>query len=336
MASSLQPHKHEYGVMTVLFATSRELASQPGQPAFGAKRAAQITYGSCDVSIPREHRMGVLESPSIWRFEFRPDPNEHIVLLGTKIEDRDRFFADLVARAAKDGKRSTFLFVHGYNVSFEDAARRTAQIAYDLGFKGAPVFYSWPSEGKEAAYMADEQAVEWAESGLRRFLSDYLNTRGVDNVYVIAHSMGNRALTRALADVLKSQPALSSKIGEVILAAPDIDADVFRDEIAPRMTEWKRPITLYASSKDRALEASKFVHRYPRAGEAGPAIVVVPGVETIDATNRSTDLIDHSYFGDNDSILADMFYMFRGRAAKDRFGLIPMQVPAGDYWMFVK
>ena len=130
--------------------------------------------------------------------------------------------------------------------------------------------------------------------------------------------------------------ALSSKIGEVILAAPDIDADVFRDEIAPRMTEWKRPITLYASSKDRALEASKFVHRYPRAGEAGPAIVVVPGVETIDATNRSTDLIDHSYFGDNDSILADMFYMFRGRAAKDRFGLIPMQVPAGDYWMFVK
>ena len=35
------------------------------------------------------------------------------------------------------------MFVHGFNVSFADAARRTAQIAYDLAF-GGPGALSWP------------------------------------------------------------------------------------------------------------------------------------------------------------------------------------------------
>ena len=57
-------------------------------------------------------------------------------------------------RAARD---DAFLFIHGYNVTFEGAARRTAQMAYDLGFNGAAVFYSWPSQGTPTAYTIDEQ-----------------------------------------------------------------------------------------------------------------------------------------------------------------------------------
>lgn len=337
MASTLQPKTNDYAVMRVMFATDRKpIPGESGKVGFGAQRANAVSYGTCDVSIPRDHLMGDMETPSIWRLEFRPDPSAHIVVLETRVEDKQRFFADLGARVQGAGKQSTLLFVHGYNVSFEDAARRTAQIAYDLGFEGVPVFYSWPSVGKEAAYMADEQSVEWTESGLRQFLVDYLSTPGIDHVYIIAHSMGNRALTRSLAAVLKEKPELAAKVGEVVLAAPDIDAEVFRDQIAPAMVALKRPITLYASSKDRALAASQLVHRYPRAGEAGPAIVVVPGIDTIDASSRSTDFIGHSYFGDSDSILADMFYMFRGRLVQERFGLLPMKASNGAYWVFAK
>jgi esterase/lipase superfamily enzyme len=43
-----------------------------------------------------------------------------------------------------------FYNVHGYNVSFDDAALRTAQLAYDLTFDCPAAFFSWPSKGTEA------------------------------------------------------------------------------------------------------------------------------------------------------------------------------------------
>ena len=92
---------------------------------------------------------------------------------------------------------NAFVFVHGYNVTFEDAARWTAQITYDLGFDGAPTFYSWPSRGSVPAYTIDEQNIEWTQSNLRRFLEDFFTRSQAQNVYLIAHSIGNRALTRA-------------------------------------------------------------------------------------------------------------------------------------------
>ena len=49
------------------------------------------------------------------------------------------------------GLRERYETHHG--VTFKDAARRTAQMAYDLGFPGAPVFYSWPSAGTSTGFI---------------------------------------------------------------------------------------------------------------------------------------------------------------------------------------
>ena len=39
------------------------------------------------------------------------------------------------AKSSKEAKvLDVLVFVHGYNVGFEDAARRAAQLAYDLNF----------------------------------------------------------------------------------------------------------------------------------------------------------------------------------------------------------
>jgi esterase/lipase superfamily enzyme len=48
--------------------------------------------------------------------------------------------------------------VHGFNVSFENALRRTAQIAYDLDFDGAPFLFSWPSRDSLLSYASDWQS----------------------------------------------------------------------------------------------------------------------------------------------------------------------------------
>lgn len=325
----------DYAVVKTFFATDRNLTgkTKPDEM-FGASRS-NITYGTCDVSIPRDHRMGELESPSIWRLEFREDPAKHVVLLSVAISPKDKFYSDVAARVHHFPKSSAFLFVHGYNVTFEDAARRTAQIAYDLGFEGAPIFYSWPSQGTTPAYTIDEQNIEWTQTNLRSFLDDFFTRSDAQNVYLIAHSMGNRALTRAVASLLTDKPALRSRLKEVILTAPDIDAEVFKRDIAPALAATGRPVTLYASSEDLALIASKKVHGYPRAGDSGQGLVVVPGIETIDATHVDTSLLGHSYFAEARSVLSDMFYLIRNdQRADQRFGLRPIDAQVGRYWEF--
>lgn len=325
----------DYARVSVFFATDRNLTGKT-KPAemFGGGRS-NITYGTCDVSIPRDHRMGELESPSVWRLEFREEPARHVVLLSISTAAKEQFFADVAARVRRSGKSNAFLFVHGYNVTFEDAARRTAQITYDLGFEGAPVFYSWPSQGTTAAYTVDEQNIEWAQANLRGFLDDFLTRSDAQNVYLIAHSMGNRALTRAVASLLTDKPALRKRLREVILTAPDIDAEVFKRDIAPALAATGRPVTLYASSEDLALVASKKVHGYPRAGDSGQGLVVIPGIETIDATQVDSSLLGHSYFAEARSVLADMFYLIRnGQRADQRFGLRSVDGQAGRHWEF--
>ena len=156
----------------------------------------------------------------------------------------------------RSAKKNAFVFVHGYNVAFEDATRRTAQISYDLGFDGAPVFYSWPSQGTVARYIVDETNIEWAQANIKRFLEDLASNSDAENIYLTAHSMGSRGLTRAFTELVAEKPALRTRFREVILAAPDIDAEVFKRDIAPKLA----PATLYASSQDKALELSRKFH----------------------------------------------------------------------------
>lgn len=323
-----------YAIERVYFATDRNRTSGSGaQDMFGGLRGAAISYGSCEVSIPRDHRMGEMESPSIWRLEFREDPNRHVVLLKTQVSTADEFFRDVGQRVRQSHGKNAFVFVHGYNVTFADAARRTAQMAYDLGFDGVPVFYSWPARGDTAKYTIDEQSIEWSEANMKRFLSDFFARSSAQNIYLIAHSMGSRGLTRALAAVMSEHPEFRSRLKELVLAAPDIDAEVFVRDIVPALAQANRPITLYASSTDRALLASRIVHGFDRAGFAGAHLVIAPGIETIDATNVDTSLLGHSYFGDNRTLISDLYYLIRdGMPANSRFGL--KKSSTGTYWVF--
>ena len=125
---------------------------------------------------------------------------------------------------------------------------------------------------------------------------------------------------------------------EIILAAPDIDADTFKDEIAPRIIAAESPtthLTLYASSKDEALLASKKFHGYARAGDAGDLQLILTGLEYIDASSVDTGFLGHSYYGDNRSVIADIHYLIDGhvRACK-RFSLKEIHLANGSRCVF--
>lgn len=323
----------KFNTVKVFYGTDRNKTNKTSlNDYFGDKRSS-VSYGQIDISIPFNHKVGQIEAPSIWRLEFREDPVKHVSMLSLVEMDKATLFKTVNKRLNDSGTNSAFIFFHGYNVSFSAAAKRTAQMAYDLKFPGIPFFYSWPSAGKVSAYTKDEVNIQWSEPHIKAFLNDVATETKIENIYLIAHSMGNRGLTRALASLISEKPELKSKFKEVILAAPDIDAEVFKRDIVPKLTSHNLPITLYASADDKALLASKEMHGYPRAGDTGESIIVEQGMETIDATGLDTGFLRHSYFSETQPMLIDIRELALKRLRADQRELLE-KVNGKGYWKF--
>ncbi len=328
-----------YKVVRVFFGTDRNVQAGATSPAdrFGSERGHKITYGSCEVSIPRNHVTGELERPFVFK-SLLESPEKHIVLLRIDLRSQDEFHAEVASALAVAPERRALIFVHGFNNSFEEAAHRTAQIAHDVKFTGVPLFYSWPSKASALDYSFDVNNADQAVTYLKSFLRDIAQKQSFDSITLIAHSMGNRALTQAFLELKNELGAEKLKVfKELILAAPDIDADFFRNNIAPRLTSISTGITLYASSKDRALLASKKFNGSPRAGDAGNGLVLYSGIETIDATAVSTDLfwgLGHGYVADSRPILDDLNRLVMGNIRARKRGLAETVTGDGIYWKF--
>ncbi len=315
--------------------TERRAEIDPGR--YYGNHRGSLAFGSCDVSIPETHERGELESPSVFRLEFAEKPHRHVVLLDVEPLGRDGFLQACRGRVERSARREALVFVHGYNVTFEDAARRTAQLAYDLEFDGAPLFFSWPSQGGLLQYAVDETNAVWTVPHLKEFLLTVARQTGAEAVHLVAHSMGNRALTSALQQLSYELGEESSVFHEVVLTAPDIDAEVFRRDIAPAIVKTARRVTLYASSKDEALALSKRVHGYPRAGDSGRDLVVVPGIDTIDVSAVDTSLLGHSYYGDNHTVIADLAtLLLERRPPPERPWLKAMDEGARRWWVLLR
>jgi esterase/lipase superfamily enzyme len=150
-------------------------------------------------------------------------------------------------------------------------------------------------------------------------------------ITLLAHSMGNEVLASALTHLGTAGPM----IREVVLAAPDIDAGIFLRDVAPALARSSRRTTLYASSSDEALVASKRLNGAWRAGDTGSGLVLAPMVETVDVSAVSTGFLGHSYYGDNRSVLSDLFAIMRAHLPPDdRFGLRVADHNGGRYWVF--
>jgi esterase/lipase superfamily enzyme len=302
-----------------------------------AENEDPLEYGICEISIPPNHKVGEIETPKWWKLEFWPDPEKHVILQQVDIESKDSFFLKMAETVQASERKEAFIFIHGYNTSFEEAALRTGQMAFDLGFDGAPIMYTWPSRGDTAAYLLDGESANWTGPHFKQFLLDVRDRSGADTIHLIAHSMGNRVLARAFAELSEvEEQAISEKFKNVILTAPDIDAEVFKNEIAPAILKSQSHITLYASSNDLALEASQKLHGYPRAGDSDhDDLVVIFGIETIDATGVNTSFLGHSYFAESPYILSDIYRIIdQGLRASERVGLVAKEDRFGTtYWI---
>lgn len=323
--------------VTVYYATDRQYQASSHNYGWQPNRAAPyLSYGSVLVSIPEKRAPGELPLPPWYDIVSSDDAQQYVLIKGTTRLSRADFLATVKARVqAAPERRAAFIYIHGYSNSFDDAARRTAQMAVDLDIGALPVFYSWPSKGTLAAYEYDQNAAEWTQAHLQAFLADFAENSSATDIYIIAHSMGNRPMTLALANLLEKRPDLLPLFKQVVLAAPDINADVFRDQIAPRFASLKLPATLYASANDKAIRASYNFADWDRIGDIRGPVVGIPGMELVDASAVIMNFMGHDYFASNRVLLTDIATMIKtGQRAKNRGGLkgIPSQAP--QYWAF--
>jgi esterase/lipase superfamily enzyme len=250
--------------------------------------------------------------------------------------DGEHFWHQLGGRLdlLNTAERQAVIFVHGYNVSFHDAALRAAQIGFDLSVKGAMAFFSWPSRGNLRGYMVDEATIEASEDDIADFMTNFVTRSGAEAVHIIAHSMGNRGVLRAVNRIAqRAQQRSGVPFGQVILAAADVDADSFR-RLSTAYTKVARQTTLYVSKRDRAVEVSHWLHQFPRAGFM-PPVCVVPGIDTVGVANIDMTLLGHGYIGEAREVLTDIYQLIAtGSPPHQRFGLEEQKTENGErYWL---
>jgi esterase/lipase superfamily enzyme len=317
-----------FATVRVFYGTNRAPTGDIKPARYYGKARADLQYGYLDVTIPRIHQEAQLETQPRWvEYTFAADQAsmraQYVLLDKVTPLAKEDFVRALHQQISDSRFKDVFIFVHGFNNTFEDAARRAAQMAYDLDFDGTPMLYSWPSQGSTTAYAIDEAAVGISGRRMADFLETVVAQSGAQRIHLIAHSMGNRALIEALQTYLaKRAPENRQHIfGQIVFTAPDVDRDYFTDAIQS-LTGTAERVTLYASDNDYALRSSQYFHGAPRAGTAGDVIVKLAGVDSIDMSSVPADALGHSYFAANSGAIYDIFrLLWRGEPPPQRCGM---------------
>lgn len=301
-------------LVRVFYGTNREVDDETVPNDFYGDQPGLLALGTCEVSLPPNRAPGELPRPL---FDFLPeDPAEHVVLQAVRPLDRDAFLEQLRDRVSQADGRQAFVFVHGYNNSFADAARRTAQMAYDLRLNVAPVMYSWPSRSRFEKYFYDQREIVAARPHLLEFLRLVTTQTGAERVHLIAHSMGSDLVKDVLKELAESGPLPT--LHEIILAAPDIEAETFLRDIAPKIEKTGRRLTIYSSRRDKALVSSLVANGKVRLGYAPvPELQRYRWIDQVDASHVDTSIIGHAYYGDDAGVIRDLALVLQGRPATE-------------------
>ncbi len=224
-------------------------------------RAPKLNYAEFTIAIPPHHQPGEIEWP-----HGTPDPQTNFVTVQQRLLSSQEFERKVAARGAGRTARKAGIFIHGYNVNFQEAVFRLAQLVSDADVDGVPVLFAWPSDAKLIGYVADREAATYSRDALAHVLTVLARDRKPGDVTVLGHSMGAWLTVEALRQLrLTGNTATLNRL-EVILASPDIDIDVFRSQMQV-IGRLSPPMTVLISRDDRALAiSSRIAGERPRLG----------------------------------------------------------------------
>ncbi|MFA6030090.1 MAG: alpha/beta hydrolase [Elusimicrobiota bacterium] len=302
----------------VYYATSRAPLgdlSECGDAAFGIEHSKETSFGVCGINVPKHHKVGGFELAD----GPRADPHRYYRAVSQTSFDEKGLLEAL--RAAPPG--DVLVFVHGFNVKFQEAVFRAAQIAYDLKFQGPVLLFSWPAgsgdgalEGRMVNITYQNNRANAAKSQPQAAAFFRLLAESGRKAHVVVHSMGHQVVLPALA---QAAPALTGRgvVGELILNAPDFPVQDFK-RLSPRFKPLADRVTVYCSYNDNAIAASESYNKGRRMGacEREPGVDVV-NVGEIDAPALGVGGLGHGYYASR-PILTDILQTLFGIAAEKR------------------
>ena len=208
------------GYREVFYATDRVRAAG-GTFGADASDEGRLQFGRSVVSIPEAHQRGELERPwQIFSVSLPEDAQRHIVIARRGSLEQEAFFSGVTSAIDGAPDSGAFVFVHGFNVSFDDAVLRTGQLAWDIKFRGLAVTYSWPSAAAMAKYVSDLDMADWTAPHLASFLQELRKRTGRRTIHLVAHSMGSRVLSMALDRLALLNPIALNHFQEVVRKRP--------------------------------------------------------------------------------------------------------------------
>lgn len=280
----------------IFIVSTRKSDSQPTELAPGGKARFALQY----VSIPPGHKPGQIERPAFGG----PNPDQHFTVVSTSELDDDEFGQQLAAHLSGrvGSNRDVLIYVHGFNNSTDDARMRLVQLAYDANFGGVPILFTWPSKAALLAYGADKESATASRDAYLNLLETVAETPGVGKIHILAHSMGTWLTMETLREeALSGSADLHGKLGQVMLASPDIDLTVFKQQLK-RLDP--SHFSVYVSKDDRALQVSATLQGDRRLGSLDPSsdrdreLIEKLGVGVYDLSDLASNLIGHDNYGD--------------------------------------
>ena len=288
----------------IYYATNRDT--------FGVTLGKEVTYGITKVNVPKRHPVGKIETTT--------DPREDTHKYFRVMQDKTLSAADWLDQIRKENQWGVLVFVHGFNVKYDEAIFRAAQLAYDLKFQGKVILWSWPA-GSGSGFLDGkllnrtyENNRKNAEATINQ-VSDFAKILAGLNipVHVLVHSMGHQVIVPALAKI--TDDIKRPFIDELILNAPDIDSKQFENAV-PLLKKISHRITLYCSYHDNAMVASQALNGGTRMG----ACDHVDGIDVVNVSEVDDPGISglgHGYYSSR-AILTDVFQVLLGLNADQR------------------
>lgn len=330
-----------YGTNRLLLTDDTTLASDSVDVTAGLGESGdQLRLGRADVWLPKLIEQGGSrergETPHV-KGSLPSDADklaEYVFLTRITSNGKETFTATLQDAVYDDGSDAILLFIHGFNVEFDEALVRVAQLSNDLSRDnrfdiGVPVLYSWPSAGALSIddYEGDRARSLSSAKYLEAFLDILTEDISVTRINVIAHSMGNRVLTQGLEDYARDYLERHNRDDlefRIMLVAADVERDIF-DAASGVFDNLDANVTIYTSDTDRALDLSNILNSNPakRLGDTDtnrPYIRNAGNYQTIDATAVTTELfgVGHNYYSDNPTVLWDMMCTIGETGPQDR------------------
>lgn len=293
LAISLEPapeaEKHD-----IMIVTTRDRDPRP-DTYFNGERGAGVDFAEASISVPPSHVAGEIEWPE--KLPGNPE-TDFVARSANYIDGKEEFLTRINQRLSKlpKGERTVFLFIHGYNTLFAEGLYRFTQFTHDAQFEGVPVYFSWASRGRVQDYVYDLNSTSIARDALENTVRQLVNSKA-ERIIILAHSMGNMLLMETARQLSPAERAkLGGKIENVILAAPDIDIDVFKQQLRG-MGKPKKPFHVIVSRDDRALRISRAIaggkervgaySNDKELAELGVVVVDLTELESLDGAHHS-------------------------------------------------